>query len=139
MLIEALVPWPSSGVGCFDPMAVLIRMQEVFGPDLEYDPADQSAIRYVKAIQTAAKLGKPADWLPVLSAARVVQAEGPRHEFRLRVGAETFVTGGVDRYSVRVMCGGEAEFPEPSRGRFVAFLRSLRLGQVRVGVYREPN
>ena len=135
MLIEASVPWPGAGVGCFDPAEVLHRMREVFGPDLEYELTDRSAIRHEQALQTAAELGMPADSPPILSADRVMRESGPRYEFRLRVGPATFVTGQVDRHSIRVMCGGEAEFPEPARGRFVAWLRSLRLGQVRVGVW----
>ena len=80
--------------------------------------------------RTAAKLGMPADSRPVLSAARVERVVGPRYQFRLRVGPVAFVAGQVDRESVQVGYESEAEFPEPARGRFVAFLRSLRLGRV---------
>jgi hypothetical protein len=134
MLIEAKVPRTGKGVGCFDPLAVLLRMADVFGQDLEYDLVDTSVERYEQAIQTAALLGKQADFPPVISAARVMQEQGPRYQFRLRIGPEAIVNGMVDRYSVQVLCATEDDFPEPMRERFIEFLESLLLGQIRTNV-----
>jgi hypothetical protein len=130
MVVGADVSESGSGVGCFDPEQVLLRLREAFGPDVEYDLTDLLAGVQERVLRTATELGMPADSLPVRSAARAERTDGPRYQFRLRVGPGAFVTGRVDRYSVQVACEAAAEFPEPARGRFVAFLRSLRLGRV---------
>lgn len=130
----ASVPWPGPGVGCFDPVMILHRMKEVFGPDLEFDAADLLAGHYERRLQSAAELGIHADSPAVVSAAKLVREVSPRYAFRLRVGSAAFVSGQADRYTLHVVCACEADFPEPARGRFVAFLRSLQFGQVTVEV-----
>lgn len=130
MVVGADVSESGPGVGCFDPEQVLHRLREVFGLDVEYDLTDLLAGVHERTLRSAAELGMAPDCLPVLSAGRVERSVRPRYRFRLRVGPGAFVTGRVDRFSVQVECGGEAEFPEPARGRFVAFLKSLRLGRV---------
>lgn len=134
MLIEAVVPRSGRSVGCLDPMAVLLRLEEEFGADLESDRTDATVACYEQKVRSAAALVMPSDALPVQSAATVMRETGPRYEFRLRVGSAGTVTGSVDRYSVRVIFAAEDAFPEPTRSRFVAFLKTLRLGQVRVGI-----
>jgi hypothetical protein len=92
---------------------VLHRMQEAFGPDLEFDATDLFAEHYERTVQTAAELGIHPDNLVVVSAAKLVREVSPRYKFRLRVGLATFVTGQVDRYHIGVLGESEAEFPEP--------------------------
>lgn len=130
VVIGADVSESDSGVGCFDPEQVLRRLQETFATDVEYDLTDILAGVHERVLRTTAELGMASDNSPVRSAARVERVVRPRYQFRLRVGPGVFIIGHVDRYSVQVACGGEAEFPEPARTRFVAFLRSLRLGRV---------
>ncbi len=132
MIVAASVPWPGLGVGCFDPAMVLHRLEEVFGDALEFDRNDLFEGHYERVVQAATELGIPLDRPAVRSAARKVRELGPRYRFRLRVAPALFVSGTVDRYSIAVRCDSEAEFPEPARGRFIPFLRSLRLGEVRV-------
>jgi hypothetical protein len=68
----------------------------------------------------------------VLSATRNEREQGPRFAFRLNVAPGVSVKGRLDRWEVYIVCDNEADFPEPERGEFVEFLRSLRLGEVRV-------
>jgi hypothetical protein len=103
------------GVGCFDPRWVLRRLEQAFGSDVEYDLIDLLAGTHERVSRTVARLGMPADCLPVQSAADSEQMVSPRYQFRLRVGPAAFVTGRVDRYSVQVVCSREAEFPDSSR------------------------
>jgi hypothetical protein len=119
-------------VGCFCTVALLHELREAFGPDLECDGVDLLAGHANRAAATAAELGIRPDSPAVLTAVRNQVQFGPRHAFRLKVGPGAFVSGTLDRYSVRVVCERESDFPEPARGKFVAFLRSLRLGGVRV-------
>src|SRR5688572_7031869 len=112
MVIGADVLESGSGVGCFDPEQVLVRLRGAFGPDVEYDLTDLLAGVRERVRRTAAELGMPPDCPPVLSADRVERAVRPRYQFRLRVGPAASVTGWVDRYSIQVACEGEADFPE---------------------------
>lgn len=118
-------------VGCFCPVALVHELREAFGDDFECDGADLLAGHDERTARKAAGLGIQSDSPVVLCAARNEVQFGPRHTFRLRVGPGAFVSGTLDRYSVRVECEREADFPEPARGRFLAFLSSLQLGGVR--------
>jgi hypothetical protein len=118
-------------VGCFCTVALVHELREAFGPDFECDGADLLAGHGERTARTAAGLGIRPDSPVVLCAARNEGQFGPRHAFRLRVGPGAFVSGTLDRYSVRVECEREADFPEPARGRFLAFLSSLQLGGLR--------
>ncbi|HEY8505757.1 MAG TPA: hypothetical protein VIL46_14325 [Gemmataceae bacterium] len=109
-------------------------IREEFGADLECDGIDQLEGHAERAARSAAKSGIRPDSPAVLCAARNEREHGPRFTFRLRVGPGASVAGRIDRWAVYVACGTDAEFPEPVRGRFVEFLRSLRLGEVRVEV-----
>jgi hypothetical protein len=40
LIVGASIPWPSPGVGCFDPAMVLHRLGEAFGDALEFDTND---------------------------------------------------------------------------------------------------
>ncbi|QJW93757.1 hypothetical protein FTUN_1268 [Frigoriglobus tundricola] len=119
-------------MGCFCPVALLHELREAFGPALECDGTDRLAGHGERTARTAAGLGIRPDSPVVLCAARNEVQFGPRYEFRLRVGPSAFVSGTLDRYSIRVACEREADFPEPVRGQFLAFLASLQLGGVRV-------
>jgi hypothetical protein len=119
-------------VGCFCTVALLHELREMFGPDLECDHVNLLEGHAESFARQAVAAGLPPDCLPVRSAARVEEEFGPRYAFRLRVGPAAFVAGTLDRYSIQVACEREADFPEPARGRFVAFLKSLRLGGVRL-------
>jgi hypothetical protein len=118
-------------VGCFCTISLVHELREAFGPDFECDSADLLAGHGERTARTAAGLGIRPDSPVVLCAARNEVQFGPRHAFRLRVGPEAFVSGTLDRFSVRVECEREADFPEPARGRFLEFLSSLHLGGVR--------
>ncbi len=128
----AVVQAERPAVGCFCPVAVLHHLREAFGPDLECDGVDMMAGHAKRTALTAAELGIRPNSPVVLCAVRNEVQFGPRYEFRLCVGPGAFVSGRLDRYSVYVVCEDAADFPEPSRGRFVEFLRSLRLGEVAV-------
>ena len=119
-------------VGCFCTVALVHELREAFGTDFECDGADLLADHGERTARTAAGLGIRPDSPVVLCAARNEAQFGPRHAFRLRVRPGAFVSGTLDRYSVRVECEREADFPEPARGRFLAFLASLQLGSVRL-------
>jgi hypothetical protein len=123
-------------VGCFDPDATLLALRVAFGADLECDGIDQLAGHAERVARDAGALGIRPDSPVVLVAARDERESRPRYAFRLRVGPGSFVAGRLDRWSVKVVCGTEAEFPEPARSRFVEFLQSLRLGEVRVDELR---
>jgi hypothetical protein len=126
-------------VGCFCAVALVHELQEAFGADFECDGTDLLAGHRERTARTAAGLGIQPDSPVVLVAARNEVQFGPRHAFRLRVGPEAFVSGTLDRYSVRVECEQEADFPEPARGRFLAFLSSLQLGGVRAWTGCSPD
>ena len=132
MFIGASIPWPGPGVGCFDPAMVLHRMQDAFGSDLEYEPVDLLDGHYERTIQSAAEIGIGPDSPVVLSAARLVREVSPRYAFRLRIGPSAVVAGQVDRYSIHINFVSEAESLELARRRFVEFLRSLQLGEIKV-------
>ncbi len=121
-------------VGCLCPDTVLLALRESFGADLECDGVDRLAGSAELAARNAVSLGIRPDSPVVQCASRRERSDGPRYVFRLRVGPGAVVAGRVDRGSVYVVCESEAEFPNPARGRFLAFLRSLRLGAVRVEV-----
>jgi hypothetical protein len=121
-------------VGCLCPDTVVQALRESFGDELECDGVDRLADSAARAARNAVTLGIRPDSPVVQCAARNERSDGPRYAFRLRVGPGATVAGRVDRGSVYVVCDSEAEFPEPARGRFVAFLRSLRLGEMRVVV-----
>jgi uncharacterized protein (TIGR02996 family) len=136
---RAVVMWEASVrsdrplvVGCFCTVALRHELREAFGPDVECDETNLLAGHAERTARTAAELGIRPDSPVVLTAARDEVQFGPRHAFRLRVGPGAFVCGTLDRYSIRVQCEREEDFPEPARGRFLAFLASLRLGRVRV-------
>ena len=126
-----LVHSERSLVGCFCTIALVHELREAFGDDFEFDGADLLAGHGERTARKAAGLGIRPDSPVILCAARNEVQFGPRHAFRLRVGPGTFVSGTLDRYSVRIECEREADFPEPARGRFLAFLLSLQLGGVR--------
>jgi hypothetical protein len=111
---------------------VLHGLGEVFGDALEFDTHDLFDGHYERVVQAATELGIGLDRPVVRCAARLVRELSPRYRFRLRVSEGAFVCGKVDRYAIWVQCESEADFPEPARSRFVEFLRSLRLGEVRV-------
>ena len=119
-------------VGCFCTVALVHELREAFG-------ATSSATGRISWPATASgPSARPPGWASGRTArwsCGAVRNEvqfGPRHAFRLRVGPGAFVSGTLDRYSVRVECEREADFPEPVRGRFLAFLSSLQLGGVRM-------
>jgi hypothetical protein len=126
-------------VGCFCTVALVQELREAFGSDFECDEADLLAGHGERTACTAAELGIRPDSPVVLCAARNEVQFGPRHAFRLRVGPGVFVSGTLDRYSVRVECEREADFPDPVRGRFLAFLSSLQLGGVRAWIGCSPD
>jgi hypothetical protein len=117
-------------VGCFCIVALLHELRKAFGADFECDEADLLAGHGERTARTAAGLGIRPGSPVVLCAARNEVQFGPRYAFRLRVWPGAFVSGTLDRYSVRVECERESDFPEPARGRFLAFLSSLQLGGV---------
>lgn len=126
-------------VGCFCTVALVHELREAFGLDFECDGADLLAGHGERTARKVVGLGIRSDSPVVLSAARNEVQFGPRHAFRLRVGPGSFVSGTLDRYSVRVECEREADFPEPARGRFLVFLSSLQLGGVRAWTTDSPG
>jgi hypothetical protein len=139
MIVEASIPWPGPGGGCFDPAMVLHRLEEVFGDAFDFDKNDLFEGHYERVVQTATDLGISLDRPVVKSAARKVRELSPRYKFRLRVAPGTFVSSTVDRYSVAVVCDSEDEFPDPHRGQFIRFLQSLSLGAVQIKMDGDPG
>ena len=129
MIVGSTISRPGSHVGCFDPAMVLHRLGEVFGDDSAFDRNDLVQDHYECAALAATELGIPSDRPAIRSAARKVRELSPRDRLRVRVAPGSFVSGTVDRYSITVSFGGEAEFPEPVRSQFVQFLDRLKAGR----------
>jgi hypothetical protein len=134
MVIYASVPWKLPNIFCFDPAMVLLRMEDAFGAEVEYDRNDVFDGHYERCVESATQLGIPLDSSVVRSAARLVRDLSPRYRFRLRTGTSSWVEGKVDRYSITVLVEDDEVLPEPVRIRLIAFLRSLKLGEFEVTV-----
>ncbi len=137
MVISADIHWSLPNVFCFDPAMVLFRIKEVFGGDVEYDRNDLFDGHYERIVETATQLEIPLTSLVVVSAARLVRRVSPRYNFRLRVGAELWIRGKVDRRSISILVEEHETFFELMRSRFIDFLHSLRPIEVNVDVTDE--
>jgi hypothetical protein len=136
-MIGAFIPRTGDSVGCFDPARVLVRLETVFGGALECDRRDRFEGHVDRYREISVRRGDSPDNVVVRSETRKAVQYSPRYHFRLRTGPDSWIEGKLDRCSIYLFCEKMDEIPEPTRGRFIAFLHSLRLGECTVEVADE--
>jgi hypothetical protein len=134
-MIGAFIPRNGQTVGCFDPMRVLLRLEQHFGDEVTCDWNNAFEGQVQKYTSYSEELGMPKDNVVVHSEMRKTHAFGPRYHFRLQVGPDQWVDGKVDGQSIYLFYDDAAEIPEPMRSRFVAFLQTLQLGECTVEIH----
>lgn len=105
---------------CFDPNIVMGRLGEAF-PDVEIDPRDYSWKDYEAFVSRGLTENDGAVRVALADAMR----RGPIFRYRLPVGDGLYLQGHAERYVVGVW--SEEPIPEPTRSKFLEFLRSLRV------------
>ena len=138
-MIGAFIPRAGDSVGCFDPARVLACLETVFGDAVECDRRNRFEGHVDRYRETAVRLGDFPDNVVVRSETRKADQYSPRYHFRLRTGPDSSIEGKVDRCSIYLFCEKVDDIPEPMRGRFIAFLHSLHLGDCTVEVVDEKE
>ncbi|HWB06232.1 MAG TPA: hypothetical protein VG796_24630 [Verrucomicrobiales bacterium] len=123
--IIARIDHLSDGVGCFDPVQVVTRMRVAFPNLIEHrrDYLWETCDFIRKSTHEGAEGA-------LRIAVKDMQERGPKIQFEIPLEGGRLVKGTAERYCVLVTA--EEDFPEDFRGRFMGFLKSLRLQSIEV-------
>jgi hypothetical protein len=117
----------SDDVATFDPEKVVMKLQRAF-PEATVDPTDKSA---AEVDRVRAFLDSQDDMSPDIKATMLRQIQG---KARRNGPVYNFVVGGISGIAGRyyVSFHSDTEIEAPLKQRIVAFLESMRLGEIEV-------